>query len=129
MSATEARARDCRHLIGGEWVDAAGGGTFDDLDPYTGDVVARVAAGGREDARRAIAAASAAFPGWAQTPPAERQRIFLKVADLLEARRDDVVSWLARETGCGFGFGLFQVGFVTGLFRPAASLGSQPLGG
>ena len=45
MSATDTRARDCRHLIGGEWVDSAEGGTFDDLDPYTGDVVASVAGG------------------------------------------------------------------------------------
>jgi acyl-CoA reductase-like NAD-dependent aldehyde dehydrogenase len=129
MSSTiDTAVREARQHIGGEWVDAADGRTFDDLDPYTGDVVAKVAAGGRADARRAVEAASAAFPGWAQTPPAERQRIFLKVADLLDARRDDIVAWLARETGAGFGFGLFQVGFVTGLFRQAASLGYQPVG-
>ena len=63
MSSTiDTAVREARQHIGGEWVDAAGGGTFDDLDPYTGDVVARVAAGGRADARRAIEAASAAFP-------------------------------------------------------------------
>ena len=61
MSATDTRAKDCRHLIGGKWVDAAGGGTFADLDPYTGDTVANVAAGDREDARRAVEAADAAF--------------------------------------------------------------------
>ena len=52
MSATDTRARDCRHLIGGKWADSAGGGRFDDLDPFTGDVVAHVPAGGREDARQ-----------------------------------------------------------------------------
>ncbi len=125
---TDTAVRDCTQLIGGEWGAAAGGDTFDDLDPFTGDTVARVPAGGREDARRAIDAAAAAFPAWEQTPPAERQRIFLKAADLLEARGDDVVSWLARETGCTFGFGMFQLGFVAGLFRQAAALAYAPIG-
>ena len=61
-------------LVGGEWTDADGGRTYEDCDPFTGDVVADVAAGSREDARRAIEAAAAAFPAWSATPPAERQR-------------------------------------------------------
>jgi acyl-CoA reductase-like NAD-dependent aldehyde dehydrogenase len=117
---THTQVKDCRHLIGGTWVDAAGGGAFDDADPYTGEVVARVAAGGREDARRAVDAAQAAFPGWSRTGPGQRQTVFLKAADVLESRRDEVVEWLARETGCSFGFGMFQMGFVPGLFRQAA---------
>src|ERR671915_450565 len=85
--------------IGGRWTPAEDGRTFEDADPFTGEVVANVPAGSREDARRAIEAAAAAFPGWSETPPAERQRIFLKAADLLEARQEDVASWLTRETG------------------------------
>jgi len=115
-------------FIGGVWVAADGGATFDDHDPFTGDVVARVAAGTRADAARAVAAAAAAAPGWAETVPAERQRVFLAAADVLERRRDEVVSWLARETGCTFGFGMFQMGFVPGLFRQAAALAYAPLG-
>jgi acyl-CoA reductase-like NAD-dependent aldehyde dehydrogenase len=115
-------------FIAGAWVGAASGETFDDLDPYTGNVVARVAAGGRDDARRAIESAAEAFPAWSQTPPAERQRIFLKAADLLEERGGDVVSWLARETGATFGFGMFQLHFVAGLFRQAAALAYAPIG-
>jgi len=69
--------------------------TFQDLDPYTGDVVADVPAGGAEEARRAVEAAAAAFPAWAESPPAERQRILLAAADLLEGRRDEVVDLLA----------------------------------
>jgi acyl-CoA reductase-like NAD-dependent aldehyde dehydrogenase len=115
-------------LIGGEWTDAAGGGTFEDADPFTGDVVARIPAGTREDAKRAVEAADKAFPAWSQAPPAERQRIFLKAADILESRAEEVGSWLARETGCTFGFSMFQIQFVQGLFRQAAALGYQPMG-
>jgi acyl-CoA reductase-like NAD-dependent aldehyde dehydrogenase len=117
-----------RHHVAGEWVDAVGGRTYEDRDPFTGEVVAEVAAGEREDAERAIEAAAAAFPSWSQTPPAERQRIFLKAADVLESRGDEVVSLLARESGAGFGFGMFQLGFVPNLLRQAAAIAYQPIG-
>ena len=44
MTAVEAEVREARQFVGGEWVDAANGETFDDLDPFTGDVVAHVRA-------------------------------------------------------------------------------------
>jgi acyl-CoA reductase-like NAD-dependent aldehyde dehydrogenase len=120
--------RELQQFIGGEWIDASGGSTFDDLDPFTGALVARVPAGTREDARLAVEAAAAAFPAWAQAPPAERQRIFLKAADILESRAEEVASWLIRETGSAFGFSMFQLHFVPGLFRQAAALAYAPIG-
>src|SRR6266545_470047 len=120
--------QEYRQFIGGEWVDAADGATFEDRDPYTGDVVATVAAAGAEDARHAIEAADAAFAAWSAAPPAERQRVFLKAADVLEGRLDEIVGLLARETGCSFGFGMFQLGFVPGLFRQAAGIAYAPVG-
>ena len=128
MATTETGVSEHRHFIAGEWVGASEGALFDDLDPYTGDVVARVAAGTREDARSAVEAAAAAFPAWAETPPASRQAIFLRAADVLERRQDEVVSLLARETGCTFGFGMFQLHFVPGLLRQAAALAYAPIG-
>ena len=68
-------ASEGRQFIGGEWVDAAGGGTFESRDPFTGETVVDVAAGGREDAARAVTAAQGAFPEWSKTPPAVRQGI------------------------------------------------------
>jgi acyl-CoA reductase-like NAD-dependent aldehyde dehydrogenase len=121
-------AQEYRQFIGGDWVVAADGATYEDSDPFTGDVVATAAACGAEDARRAIEAAAAAFPGWSQTRPAERQRIFLKAADILEARQQEVVELLARETGSTFGFGMFQSMFVPNLVRQAAALAYASLG-
>jgi acyl-CoA reductase-like NAD-dependent aldehyde dehydrogenase len=123
-----ATAQTYRQFIGGDWVDAADGATFEDRDPFTGETVATVAAGGADDARRAIDSAAAAFEAWAATPPAGRQGVFLKAADVLESRQDEVVSLLARETGCGFGFGMFQMHFVPGLLRQAAALAYAPIG-
>jgi acyl-CoA reductase-like NAD-dependent aldehyde dehydrogenase len=121
-------AREVKQFIGGEWEGASAGGTFDDLDPFTGDVVAVVPAGTRDDAARAIRAAADAFPAWAQSLPAERQAIFLKAADIVEARRDEIVDLLARETGASFGIGMFQMGFVPGLLRQAAAAAYLPVG-
>ena len=128
MATVETDIRDCRQFIGGEWVDAASGETFEDLDPFTGEVVARVPAGTRADAKRAVESAAEAFVEWSKAPPAQRQAVFLKAADILESRRDEVVSWLARETGCTFGFGMFQMGFVPGLFRQAAGSAYAAMG-
>ena len=128
MATVETDIRDCRQFIGGEWVDAASGETFEDLDPFTGDVVAGVPAGTRADAKRAVESAAEAFVEWSKAPPAQRQAVFLKAADILESRRDEVVSWLARETGCTFGFGMFQMGFVPGLFRQAAGSAYAAMG-
>ena len=129
MATAEAsEIRETKHFIGGEWTDPIGGATFEDRNPFSGDVVAHVAAGDGDDAERAIDAAAEAFAAWSQTPPEQRQRIFLKAADILESRQDEVVGWLARETGCTFGFAMFQCHFVPGLFRQAAALAYAPLG-
>ena len=112
MSITEATTApiEARQFIGGEWAESESGRTFEDLDPFTGEVVAHVPAGTRDDAKRAVEAAADAFPAWSRTPPAERQRLFLAAADVLESRRDEIVSLLARETGSSFGFGMFHRG-------------------
>jgi acyl-CoA reductase-like NAD-dependent aldehyde dehydrogenase len=128
VTSVQSEIREAKQFIAGEWVDADGGGTFDDLDPFTGDVVARVAAGGRADAARAVEAAAQAFPEWSQTPPEARQQVFLKAADILERRGDEVIQLLASETGSTFGFGMFQLHFVAGLLRQAAAIPYQPLG-
>ena len=110
-----------RLYIGGEWQAASGGATFDDFNPFTGEVFARAARGTRDDAARAVAAAAAAFPAWAATPPGERRRILLKAADVLERRQQDIAGILMEETGATFGWSMFQLGFTPGLLREAAA--------
>ena len=78
-------------FIGGKWVDAADGKTFEDMNPYTREVYAYLPAAKREDAKRAIEAAQAAFPGWAATPPSVKSKIFLNAADIMERRQDELV--------------------------------------
>ena len=114
-------ARQYLMYIDGNWVGAGDATCYDDFNPYTGEVFASVPAGKRADAARAIDAAAAAFPGWSHTLPAERQALFLKAADILESKRDEIVTILAEETGCTFGFAMFQAMFTPGLLREAAA--------
>ena len=75
-----------RLLIGGEWVDAADGAALDVRDPATGEVFAHVPAGASRDVDAAVRAARKAFDGgeWPALRPAQRERMLLKLADLIE---------------------------------------------
>lgn len=78
-------------LIGGRWVDAASGRTFETIDPSTGQVLARVAEGDREDIDAAVNAARRAFNGpWSKLKPYDRQRVILKLADLVDKHFDEL---------------------------------------
>ena len=115
------------HFINGQWA-APGGRTFADRNPYDGKIFAEVAAGGRIEAEAAVAAADAAFPAWAAMAPRDRQRLFLKAADIVEKRAKDIVNVMALETGAGGAFSMFQVSWSADLLRQAASWGYLPVG-
>ncbi|NVI90764.1 aldehyde dehydrogenase family protein [Actinomadura sp. BRA 177] len=116
------------HFIGGDWVDSASGRSYLNRSPWSGETLSEVAAGDIEDADRAVAAAHAAFGGWARTLPHERQLVFLRAADALERRGEEVLAALAAETGCGATFGGVQLGFAIKLLRQAAQLAYRPAG-
>jgi vanillin dehydrogenase len=107
--------------INGEWTPAAGKSTYEKANPYTGKTASTVAAGKREDARRAIEAAAAAFPSWSTTPPAVRRKLLLKAADVLDAHQARIARIAAEETGETFGWGIFNCIFAAGLLREAAA--------
>ena len=78
--------------IGGKFLDAKSGKTFDTFDPATGRVIAQVAAGEAADIDAAVAAARAAFEGgpWPKMTGSERAKLMWKLADLIEANRDEL---------------------------------------
>jgi succinate-semialdehyde dehydrogenase/glutarate-semialdehyde dehydrogenase len=84
-------------FIGGQWVDAASGATFDDLNLYTREVYTRVAEGDTKDADRAMAVAYAAWKQWAATSPGERARKLSKDSEILEANRKELADVLIEE--------------------------------
>lgn len=117
-----------RHYIGGRWTPAVNGGQFPSHNPWTGAVHSAAAAGSAEDAELAVDAAHAAFATWAVAPPAERQGILLRAADLLDRRRADIRALLLGETGCARPHADVQIDFSVSLLRQAAGLPYAPLG-
>jgi (Z)-2-((N-methylformamido)methylene)-5-hydroxybutyrolactone dehydrogenase len=80
-----APARDYRMLIGGEWVAAASGETFESVDPFTGRAWATVPRAGSEDVDAAVRAARRALRSWGRTTGTERARLMRRLADLITA--------------------------------------------
>src|ERR1700677_596212 len=88
-------------LINGKWVDAASGKTFATYNPATGEVLARVAEGDREDIDRAVKSARAAFEigRWSQLTASERGRAIWKLADLLEENLEEFAELESLDNG------------------------------
>lgn len=127
-NAIAVQTRQYCQLIGGEWVNADDGGAFDDMNPYSGEVFARIPASGSAEVQRAVEAAHKAFPAWAAMGARERQALFLKAADILERRADEVVLIMAQETGTATPFARFQIQWASGLLRQAAGYPYLPGG-
>ncbi|HEX5013212.1 MAG TPA: aldehyde dehydrogenase family protein [Candidatus Limnocylindrales bacterium] len=88
-----------RLFIGGAFVDAADGATFETLNPHDGSVIANIAEAGVEDVDRAVAAAAAAFPAWSALGASARGRLLLKLADAIEAAGDELARMESLDTG------------------------------
>ncbi|HEX2486232.1 MAG TPA: aldehyde dehydrogenase family protein [Myxococcota bacterium] len=88
-------------LIDGKFVEAASGKAFPTYDPATGDVLAKVAEGDREDVERAVRAARRAFESgaWPALTASERGRLLWKLADLLEAHADEFAQLESLDNG------------------------------
>jgi len=75
-------------LIGGEWVEAEGGKTFEAVSPANGEVLASCALASKQDVDKAVKAAWKAFSSWKKTSPTERAAFLLKIADLIDENAD-----------------------------------------
>ncbi|MBK3572835.1 aldehyde dehydrogenase family protein [Streptomyces sp. MBT65] len=114
--------------IAGRDVPAASGRTTEDINPFTGEVYATVAAAGPEDVVRAVDAADAAFEEWAALAPFARRAIFLKAADLLDGRGGQVADLMAQEAGGTRPWALFNVMLAANILREAAAAITAPRG-
>ena len=86
-------------FIGGAWVDARGGATFEVRDPSTGGVLCEVADSTPEDGRAALDAAAAAQAGFAAVPPRSRSDMLMTAFRLLHERVDDLALLMTLEMG------------------------------
>ncbi|AVT38535.1 aldehyde dehydrogenase family protein [Plantactinospora sp. BB1] len=114
------------HWIDGAWTPAGSSATISVSNPASGEIVAEVPAGTADDLDRAVAAARAALPGWAATPPAERAAVVRRIAEGLGTRAEEIAAAITAEMGSPLGLSrTAQVGFPVAVAESFASLAAD----
>jgi acyl-CoA reductase-like NAD-dependent aldehyde dehydrogenase len=122
-------AETFRNFIGGEWVAAQSGETFQNVNPAdTREVVGLFQRSGSDDARRAVEAARDAQPKWAGVPAPKRGEVLFKAAGLLEARAEAVARDMTREEGKTLPEARGEVGRAINILRYFGGEGSRLCG-
>lgn len=106
--------------IGGKEWRSEGQPIEEDINPYTGEPLARVHLATADDIQQALSAAEEAQKSWGKTLVKEREAVLLKAADIIEGRREDITKVLIEEGGNVFGKAMFEVDYVVSAFRIAA---------
>ena len=97
--ATVAKAEAYRNYIGGRWVDAASGATFENRNPANGELLGVYPRSTAEDVERAVRAAREAQPGWAAVPAPRRGEILFRAAERIRDRKEELARIMTREMG------------------------------
>src|SRR5205807_3568623 len=97
VAATGTRA--FKNYVDGEWVDAAGGETFESRSPATGETIGVFPKSAPEDVDRAVEAARAAFEEWRLVPAPRRGEILFRFGQLLIDHKEDISQLMTREMG------------------------------
>ncbi len=121
-------AKTYLNFIEGKWVISTSGKTFDNINPATGELVAKFQAGTREDVKKAVKAAKRAFPGWRDTPAPERADMLLRVSITLENRKDELAKLMTMENGKPFSETRGDVQEAIDMFRYMAGEGRRLFG-
>jgi len=85
--------------LGTAWRGGRSGRDSEDRDPYTDEILVRIPLASEEDLNEAYKVAAEAQPKWAAMLPGERAALLRRAADIMEARREEIVTWLIRESG------------------------------
>ncbi|MDP9857429.1 aldehyde dehydrogenase [Agrobacterium tumefaciens] len=112
-------------LINNEDRAAFTGGLYERVDPVTGQVATKAAAGQVEDAKSAADAAAAAFAQWSSTGPGERRKLLLKAADIMDSKAGEFIRLMTAETGATAPWGGFNTMFAANILREAAAMTTQ----
>jgi aldehyde dehydrogenase (NAD+) len=96
---TAAGTRSYRNYVGGEWLDAASGETFETMSPATGEVLGVFPRSSAEDVDRAVEAAKVAYEEWRLVPAPKRGEILFRFGQLLAEQKDELAELMSREMG------------------------------
>lgn len=100
--------------------DVVGSKTFDVTNPATGSVVHKCSSASEDDAQAAVDAAAKALPAWKAMLPTKRREIFLKAAEIMEKRRDELATTHMEELGVSRQWADFNIGVARDLILDVA---------
>ncbi|MGH9557127.1 MAG: aldehyde dehydrogenase family protein, partial [Terriglobales bacterium] len=103
LTATKAKIKPGKLLLGGEWSDAASGATFDTVNPATGEVLTQIAAGTHADVERAVTAARKAFDDpagpWQKMTASDRGKVLWRIGDLIDQNIEEIAELETLDNG------------------------------
>lgn len=114
--------RTLQNFIGGKWLNAEANATFDDLNPLDDSLYIRAAKSSGEDIHNAVTAAKAAFPAYRNTLPKDRELWLLRIAEIMEDRKAELLDCLIDEIGSPVQKALFEFEKGLTMVRAAAGL-------
>ena len=114
--------RTLQNFIGGKWLNAEADATFDDINPLDDSLYIRAAKSTGEDIHNAVVAAKAAFPSYRNTLPKDRELWLLRVAEIMEARKAELIDCLIDEIGSPVQKAMFEFEKGLTMVRAAAGL-------
>ena len=91
--------KQLKYFVNGDWLESKSGKYMDCYDPSRGEVIAQTPQCTAEEVDSAVAAAQAAFPAWADTPPNQRVQVLFRMKALLDQHLDELTLLLATENG------------------------------
>ncbi len=119
--ATFAKQSTTLQFIAGEWREGRSAKTLTVTNPYDDSVLTTIRQASVADVDDAYRAAAAAQTEWAALPPAERQEVMRRAAQILEERREEIVDWLVRESGSTLLKANIEVSLAVGITQESAS--------
>jgi aldehyde dehydrogenase (NAD+) len=108
--------------LGGRWRPGSSGKIAADTDPWSGATLAEIPQASAEDLDDAMSAAQRAQREWAMQPPVRRAEVMLAAAEVMTARRAEVIDWLIRETGATVARAELEWSLVRSVMLEAASV-------
>jgi len=118
-----------RNYIGGAWRTAASDATYEKRNPWRpSEVTGAFQASGPDDAREAVAAGAAAFPGWSRLPAPARAAYLTKAADAIEARNERIARDMTAEMGKPLREARMEAARAATILRFAAGEAWRPIG-
>ena len=88
-----------KQFIGGEWVESSSGETMEVLNPATGEVIAEVPSGTKEDVEKAVKAAKKAWTEWRSKTPKDRMELLLALADIVDENAEELARLESQNVG------------------------------